>query len=413
MQSILIHSIGTLAGVWRQAPKRPLRGASLASLPVENDCWLSIRDGLIEDWGPMDTCPASDCDILMDAKKGTVLPSWCDSHTHLVYAGSREREWVDKLNGLSYQEVARRGGGILNSVALLHETPEQDLLSQSLARAREIIRQGTGAVEIKSGYGLSLEDEMKMLRVARSIDEQTPLTVKTTLLAAHAVPVRYAGCRERYVDEIITEMIPAVAAEGLAQYVDIFCEEGFFTVEDAARIFEAASKYGLVPKVHANQLSASGGVEIGIKYGAASVDHLECTGPEQWKALASSDTIATLLPGATFFMDLDYCNARGLIDSGAAVALASNYNPGSCPGGDMKFMCSLASIAMKMLPSEALNAATLNGAFAMGVEKFLGSISPGKKANLQILSALPSLDHLTYAFNTSYIKTIILDGKII
>ena len=321
-------------------------------------------------------------------------------------------EFMDKLRGLSYQEIARRGGGILNSVELLHNTSEDELLRQTLVRAWEIISLGTGAVEIKSGYGLTVEDEVKMLRVARRVGEETPLMVRTTFLGAHAVPARYKGNREGYVDEIIRDIMPAVAAEGLADYVDIFVEEGFFTVNDAARIFEAAAKYGMQPKVHANQMSFSGGVQVGVKYGAASVDHLEFTGPEEFKALQGSGTIATLLPGATFFLDMDYPKAKQMLEYDLPLAVASNYNPGSCPSGDMKFMMALAMIKMRLTPETVLNAATVNGSFAMGVGADYGSITVGKKASFFITKEIPSYEFVPYSFTSQLIDDIVLNGKI-
>ncbi len=416
--SIFIKNIKKLVNCREESPEL-LRGAQLGELPCIENAYLIIDNEEIADMGEMsellpDQLHAieSSVDKVIDATGRMVLPSYCDSHTHLVYAGSREMEFSDKLHGLSYQEIAARGGGILNSVELLHNTSEDILLKQALERADEIISFGTGAVEIKSGYGLTLEDEMKMLRVAARISSERPLTVKTTLLAAHAVPSRYKGNREGYVDEIIREIIPAVAAEGLAEYVDIFCEEGFFTVEDAERIFEAGAKYGLRPTVHANQMSVSGGVEVGIKHHAISVDHLEFTGQAQWRALAESDTIATLLPGATFFLNMDYPDARAMIKEGVAVAIASNYNPGSCPAGDMKFMMALALLKMKITPEEAINAATVNGAYAMGVENIHGSITPGKKASLFITKEIPSYEFIPYSFTTPLVETVILKGKI-
>lgn len=416
--SIFIKNIKKLVNCREESPEL-LRGAQLGELPCIENAYLIIDNEEIADMGEMsellpDQLHAieSSVDKVIDATGRMVLPSYCDSHTHLVYAGSREMEFSDKLHGLSYQEIAARGGGILNSVELLHNTSEALLLKQALERADEIISFGTGAVEIKSGYGLTLEDEMKMLRVAARISSERPLTVKTTLLAAHAVPSRYKGNREGYVDEIIREIIPAVAAEGLAEYVDIFCEEGFFTVEDAERIFEAGAKYGLRPTVHANQMSVSGGVEVGIKHHAISVDHLEFTGQAQWRALAESDTIATLLPGATFFLNMDYPDARAMIKEGVAVAIASNYNPGSCPAGDMKFMMALALLKMKITPEEAINAATVNGAYAMGVENIHGSITPGKKASLFITKEIPSYEFIPYSFTTPLVETVILKGKI-
>lgn len=415
---IFIKNIKKLINVRENTPSA-LSGEQLGVLPCIEDAYLITDGDSIIDFGEMAEIEEGQLaaieqsvDKVIDATGRMVFPSYCDSHTHLVYAGSREMEFSDKLRGLSYQEIARRGGGILNSVALLHNTSEDSLLEQTLVRAKEIISMGTGAVEIKSGYGLSVEDEMKMLRVAKRVAENTPLTVKTTLLGAHAVPARYKDNRSGYVDEIENEMIPAVAAEGLAEFVDIFCEEGFFSVEDAERIFEQGIKYGLRPTVHANQMSFSGGVQVGVKYDAISVDHLEFTGDQEYDVLASSNTIATLLPGATFFLNMDYPNARAMISKGVKVAIASNYNPGSCPSGDMKYMMALALLKMKMTPEEAINAVTINGAFAMGLGEQFGSITVGKRANLFITKEIPSYEFLPYSFTSSLIDTIILNGEI-
>ena len=416
--SIFIKNIKKLVNVREAAPSAPLRGEEMLSLPCLDGAWLLTEGDRISRLGRMQDLRPEELEAMersaeevIDAEGRMVFPSYCDSHTHLVYAGSREMEFMDKLRGLSYQEIARRGGGILNSVELLHNTPEDDLLQQTLVRAHEIISLGTGAVEIKSGYGLTVEDEVKMLRVARRVEEETPLRVRTTFLGAHAVPARYKGNREGYVDEIVREIMPAVAAEGLADYVDIFVEEGFFTVEDASRIFEAAAKYGMVPKVHANQMSFSGGVQVGVRYGAASVDHLEFTGPEEFRALQGSGTIATLLPGATFFLDMDYPKAKDMLEYDLPLAIASNYNPGSCPSGDMKFMMALAMIKMRLTPETVLNAATVNGAFAMGVASEYGSITPGKKAFLFITKKIPSYEFVPYSFTSQLIETTILNGK--
>jgi imidazolonepropionase len=350
---------------------------------------------------------------IIDAKERMVFPAFCDSHTHLVYAGSREIEYIDKIRGLSYQEIAARGGGILNSAALLHNTSEDELYRQTLERAKEIIAYGTGAVEIKSGYGLSLEDELKMLRVAKRIGEDTPLTVRSTFLGAHTVPLRYKGRREEYVDEIISEMIPVIATEELAEYIDVFTEEGFFSVEDTDRIFNAGMKYGLRPKVHANQMSCSGGVQIGVKYNAISVDHLEFTGEEEFRALKESETMATILPGSTFFLEMEYAPAREMIDYGLSVAIATNYNPGSSPYGDMRFMMGLAALKLKLTPEEIFNAVTLNGAYAMGLSETYGSIAVGKQANLFITAPIPSCEFIPYAFTTPLVDTVILNGEIV
>ncbi|MCK9629068.1 MAG: imidazolonepropionase [Bacteroidales bacterium] len=392
-------------------------GKEMSSLGIIENGYLLTDDDLISDFGKMSQLTDERLKSMMpeesvDVCGRMVIPTFCDSHTHLVYAGSREIEFFDKLKGLSYSEIAARGGGILNSAKLLHEATEDDLLKQALSRAREIISFGTGAVEIKSGYGLSLEDELKMLRVARRIGEFTPLTIKTTFLGAHAVPERYTGRREEYVDEIISEMIPVIATEELADYIDVFTEKGFFSVEDTDRILNAGMKYGLRPKVHANQMSFSGGVQVGVKYNAISVDHLEFTGKEEFGVLKDSETMATLLPGATQFLDMDYAPAREMIDYGLSVAIATNYNPGSCPSGDMRYMMFLGALKMKMTPNELINAATINGAYAMGLEETHGTIAVGKKANFIITAPIPSIEFIPYAFTSSWIDKIYLNGRL-
>ena len=396
-------------------------GAEMDNLNGIKDAFLYVKDGKIAGYGAMEQMPQQLKDMagssvlqsgeVVDASGKFIMPAFCDSHTHLVYAGSREQEFTDKIKGLSYQEIARRGGGILNSAKLLSETSEDALYQSALARAREIISQGTGAVEIKSGYGLTPQDELKMLRVVARLKETTPLTVKATFLGAHAFPAKYAQDHNGYVEEIITEMIPMVAAEGLAEYIDAFCEDGFFSVEDTDRIFNAGIKYGLKPKVHANQMGFSGGVQVGVKYGARSVDHLESTGPEEFKALKDSDTIATILPGATFFLNMQYAPARELIQYGIPVAMASNYNPGSCPSGSLQFQMALACIAMKLTPAEALNACTINGAFAMDVDDMLGGITVGKQANIILTKEIPSIDFIPYAFTSPFIGKMYIAGE--
>lgn len=417
--ALFIRNIKKLVNVREQAPASPLKGKEMESLPCLEGAWLLTEGDRIAAYGIMqDLAPEelermeNSADEVVDATGRMVFPSYCDSHTHLVYAGSREMEFMDKLRGLSYQEIARRGGGILNSVELLHNTPEDELLRQTLVRAREIISLGTAAVEIKSGYGLTVEDEIKMLHVAKRVGEETPLKVRTTFLGAHAVPARYRDNKAGYVDEIIKEMIPAIAAEGLADYVDIFCENGFFDVQDACRIFEAASVYGMRPKVHANQMSFSGGVQVGVKYGAVSVDHLEFTGPDEFMALKGSGTIATLLPGATFFLDMDYPHAKEMLEYGLPLAIATNYNPGSCPSGDMKFMMALGMIKMGLTPETVMNAATTNGAFAMGVDRDYGSVTAGKKACLFVTKEIPSYEFVPYSFTSQLIDRVILNGMI-
>lgn len=389
------------------------KGSQMSQIDTITNGYLYIKDGLIEDFGSMDSIDFSCYNgvKIEDVSGKTLMPAFCDSHTHIVYAGSREKEFADKIKGLSYKEIAARGGGILNSVELLHNTSEQELYRQSMERVGEILSFGTAAVEIKSGYGLSLEDELKMLRVAKMIEESSPLTVKRSFLGAHAVPARYKDNRVEYVNEIINCMIPVIASEDLAEFVDVFTEDGFFSVEDTDRIFNAAIKYGLRPKVHANQMSISGGVEVGVKYNALSVDHLEFTGPDQFKVLKDSDTIATLLPGSTFFLEMDYAPARAMIDYGLPVALATNYNPGSSPSGDMKFMMVLASLKMKMTPEEVINAATINGAYAMGLSQTHGSISKGKIANIIITNPIPSYMYIPYAISAPLVNRLFIEGK--
>lgn len=352
------------------------------------------------------------CEVI-DATGKFVFPAFCDSHTHLVYAGSREIEYVDKIKGLSYEEIARRGGGILNSAKKLHDTSEEELYEKALIRIHEIISMGTGAVEIKSGYGLTVEDELKMLRVIRRLKETSPLTIKSTFLGAHAVPAEFKGRQGEYVDQVINEMIPMVASEDLADYIDVFCDKGFFTVEETERILMAGIKFGLRPKIHANELDYSGGIQTGVKYNALSVDHLEFTGDEEIECLLSSETMPTLLPGAAFFLGMIYAPARKMIDAGLPVAMASDFNPGSSPSGNMQLILSMGCIKYKMLPEEAIHAVTINGAYAMGVSDILGSIAVGKKANVFITKPIPSYQFMPYYYGSNKAETVILNGKII
>jgi imidazolonepropionase len=363
-----------------------------------------IRSGLIQ-------FESADTEFI-DATGRFVFPSFCDSHTHIVYAGSREMEYTDKIRGLSYAEIARRGGGIINSAKKLHGTSEDELFEQSISRVNEIIGFGTGAVEIKSGYGLNLEDELKMLRVIRRIKNSSPMEIKATFLGAHALPPEYKGKRNRYVDLIINEMIPVIASEDLAEFIDVFCDEGFFSVEDTERILMAGIKFGLTPKLHANELGLSGGIQVGVKYNALSVDHLEFTGDDEIESLLGSDTMPTLLPGSVFFLGLPDPPVRKMINAGLPVALASDYNPGSSPSGNMKFIMSLGCIKLRMLPEEVINAVTINSACAMGLSESHGSIARGKVANVFITKEIPSYEFMPYAFGSNLIETVILKGRI-
>lgn len=407
---LLIKNIGTIVGIDESGRDR-VCGADMAHIATLDDAWLLAEEGIIADYGTMDRCPAGDDMEIVDAGGGMLFPSFCDSHTHLVYAGSREQEFLDKINGLSYEEIAKRGGGILNSADRLHDTSEEELYRQAMERIDEIIAMGTGLVEIKSGYGLSTEDELKMLRVIARIRRSSPIAVRATFLGAHAVARSYAGRQQEYVDMVCREMIPAVAAEHLADFVDVFCDKGFFTVEQTEQIMRRGAEYGMRAKIHANELDISGGVEAGVRHGALSVDHLERMGDEQIEALRGSKTMPTMLPGAAFFLGMSYPPARKMIDAGLAVALASDYNPGSSPSGNMRMVVSLASIKMKMTPAEAINAATLNGAAAMGESARYGSITRGKVANMFITKPLPSMAFLPYAHQTPVIRRVILGGK--
>jgi imidazolonepropionase len=407
---LVLKNIGSLLLATHE-PAPWVAGKEMASVDSVQDAWLVIETGKIACYGEGEVIPFPDDEVL-DCRGGMVMPAFCDSHTHLVYAGSREKEYEDKIRGLSYEEIAKRGGGILNSARLLSETSEDELFDQSLPRAREIIRTGTGAVEIKSGYGLNTNDELKMLRVIRRIAEETELTVRSTFLGAHAVPAAYKSDQDAYVQLVIDEMIPAVAEEGLADYIDVFCDRGFFTVDQTHRILEAGAKHGLVPKIHANELDFSGGVQVGVRHQARSVDHLEFVGNEELEALKDSRTMPTILPGASLFLGMSYAPARAMIKAGLPVALASDYNPGSSPSGNMELVMSLGIIQLKMLPYEVLNAVTQNGAYAMGLEGTHGTITPGKVANLIITDPMPGFGFMPYAYGSSQINKVILNGII-
>lgn len=414
---LLIRNIKGLVQVEKD-PKIMVCGKDMALLNTISDAYLFLEDGLVSDFGLMKDLNKTGLIRLninedIDASGKFVFPSFCDSHTHLVHAGSREIEFKDKIRGLSYEEIAKRGGGILNSAKKLHQTSEDELFKQSMIRIDEIISLGTGAVEIKSGYGLNLPDELKMLRVIKRIKESAPLEVKATFLGAHAVPEEFRNSRDEFVDLIINEMIPVVATEQLADFIDVFCDRGFFTVEDTERILMAGIKYGLTAKIHANELDYSGGVQAGTKYNALSIDHLEHMGNEEIEALKGTGTMPTFLPGSALFLGLPDPPARKMIDAGLPVAMASDYNPGSSPSGNMKLVMSLGCIRLKMLPEEAINAVTINSAYAMGLSETHGSIARGKVANLYITSKIPSYEFLPYAYGSNLIETVILKGKII
>lgn len=410
---ILIKNIKSLIQVEDQ-PRCMIAGEEMSKIQTIENAFLLIDDDKIADFGEMKNLKnfQSLKIEIIDATGKMVFPSYCDSHTHLVYAGSREIEYIDKIRGLSYEEIARRGGGILNSAKLLHNTSEDSLYDQSLSRINEIKQLGTGAVEIKSGYGLTVEDELKMLMVIKKMKGETPLTIKASFLGAHAVPMEFKGNQGGYVNLVINEMLPRVAEENLADYIDVFCDTGFFTVEETERILEAGLKYGLRAKIHANELDYSGGIHAGVKYNALSVDHLEFTGDEEIKALLKSQTMPTLLPGASFFLGMTDPPARKMIESGLPLAMASDYNPGSSPSGNMKFIMSLGCIKLRLLPEEVINAVTINSAYAMGVSEQLGSIARGKIANVFITKEIPGYEYMPYAFGSDLIDTVILNGRI-
>jgi len=408
---MLIKNIKTLVGILPQGVLR-LCGSEMNTLNTLDNAYLMIEDGLIKEFGKMEQCPDYKGETI-DASGKMVFPSFCDSHTHIVFAGSREGEFLDKINGLSYEEIAKRGGGILNSARLLHETSEDELYRQALRRLKMVIGFGTGAIEIKSGYGLSTEDELKMLRVIKRLSQATPATVKATFLGAHAFPQEYKNGREdEYIDLLCNEMLPKVAEQQLAEYVDVFCDKGFFTVEQTARILETAQKYGIRGKIHANELDFSGGVQVGVRYNALSVDHLESSGEKEIEALKGSETMPTGLPGCSFFLNLPYAPLKQMINSGLSVALATDFNPGSTPSGNMKMVLSLACIKMRLTPAQAINAATINGAYALGISDTHGSITAGKAANLFITTEIPSIAYIPYSYTEPMVDTVILNGKI-
>lgn len=412
----LIINIKQLVQV-EETPRTWVAGKDMSHLGIISDAWLLVEDDKIAGFGAMkdlDTeaiYAGGDVVKEIDATGRLVMPSYCDSHTHLVYAGSREIEYIDKIRGLSYEEIAKRGGGILNSAERIRMASEEELFEAAFDRVQEIAGYGTGAVEIKSGYGLDTESELKMLRVIRRLKDETPLLIKSTFLGAHAVPAEYKGRQTDYVDMIINEMIPMVANEDLADYIDVFCDKGFFTVEDTDRMLNAGMKYGMRAKIHANELDYSGGIQVGVKYNALSVDHLEYVGDEEIACLLDSETMPTVLPGAAFFLNMPYSPVRKMIDAGLPVALASDYNPGSSPSGNMKFITSLGCINYKMLPEEVINATTINSAYAMGVQEEVGSIAVGKLANFYITTPIPGIEYLPYAYTADLIEAIFLKGE--
>jgi imidazolonepropionase len=388
-------------------------GSAMATLPSIANAYLVLENDLIKDYGEMKDCPEINPERIIDAFGKMVLPTWCDSHTHIVYAGNREQEFVDRINGLSYEEIANRGGGILNSAKKLQNTSEDDLYNQSKGRLEEVMRLGTGAVEIKSGYGLTVGDEIKMLRVIKKLQENYPIAIKATFLGAHAFPMEFKDNHQGYVDLIVNEMIPQISQEKLADYIDVFCETGYFSVEETNQILECGLKHGLTPKIHVNQFNAIGGVAIGVKNKALSVDHLEVMQPEDIEALKGTGTMPVALPSCSYFLSIPYTPAREIINAGLPLALATDFNPGSTPSGNMNFVVATACIKMKMTPEEAINAATINGAYAMGLSQTHGSITVGKKANLIITKPIPSIYQLPYAFGSNLIDQVFLEGKVI
>ena len=409
---LLLTNIKELLQVREQnTPK--VSGKEMKELPTIKNAWLLIEDDKISDYGAMDQLPEIKADQQIDATGKIVLPTWCDSHTHIVYAGNRELEFADRINGLSYEEIANRGGGILNSAKTLQETPEEEVYNQSAKRLEEVMKLGTGAVEIKSGYGLTEEAELKMLRVIEKLRKNYDLPVKATFLGAHAIPKDYKEKPNAYMDLVIEEILPKVAEQKLAEYIDIFCEKGYFTVEDTNRLLSAAKEYGLKPKIHVNQFNAIGGVKAGVDHGALSVDHLEVMNQEDIEVLKGSTTMPVALPSCSLFLSIPYTPAREIIEAGLPLALATDFNPGSTPSGNMNLVVSLACIKMKMTPEEAINAATINGAYAMELSETHGSITKGKQANFIITKEIPSYTFLPYAFGTNSIESVYINGKVI
>lgn len=386
-------------------------GADMAHIGTVDNAYLIIEDDHFAAFGPMSELAEQTFDQVIDATGRMVLPSFCDSHTHLVYAGSREIEYIDKIRGLSYDDIAKRGGGILNSAKRVQEASEQQLYDDAMLRLENIIRYGTGAVEIKSGYGMTPEAELKMLRVIRRLRENSPLTIRATLLGAHGIPMEYRGCQEKFVDLVIDRMIPQAAEEGLADFIDVFCDAGFFTVEDTDRMLEAGAKYGLRPKIHANEMACSGGIQCAVRHNALSCDHLEYTGEEEIRCLLGSETMPTVLPGAAFFLNMEHAPVRRMMEAGLPVAMSSDYNPGSSPSGNMQLVLSFACVNYRMLPEEAINATTINSGYAMGVSDQLGSIAVGKRANFYITTEIPTYEYLPYAYGENKVYRAFLNGK--
>ncbi|MFG4004242.1 imidazolonepropionase [Flavobacterium aquidurense] len=408
----LIKNIKELLQV-RETSVSKVSGAEMAVLPTLKNAFLILKDNLIEDFGSMDNLPEIKADKVIDATGRIVLPSWCDSHTHIVYAGNREQEFVDRINGFSYEEIANRGGGILNSAKKLNETSEEEIYEQSKLRLEEVMHLGTGAVEIKSGYGLTVEGELKMLRVIKKLSQNYPISIKATFLGAHAFPLNYKDNKAGYIDEIITKMLPEIAHNKLADYVDVFCETGYFSVEETEQIMEAGIKFGLEPKIHVNQFNSIGGIQAGIKFKALSVDHLEVITAEDIEALKNTDTMPVALPSCSYFLSIPYTPAREMIKAGLPLALATDFNPGSTPSGNMNFVVATACIKMKMTPEEAINAATINGAYAMGISETHGSITKGKKANLILTKPITSYYQIPYAFGSNLIESVFIEGEIL
>lgn len=410
--SLLIINIKELLQV-RETNVTIVKGNDMKILPTIKNAYVLIDYDTIVEYGSMDDYENIEADEVIDAEGKIVLPAWCDSHTHLVFAGDRSQEFVDRINGLTYEEIAARGGGILNSAEKLQNTSEDELYEQSLKRLNTVIKLGTGAIEIKSGYGLTVDAELKMLRVIKRLSKESQVKIKATLLGAHALPKEYKDNKSAFVDLVINEMIPKVSKERLAEYIDVFCEKGYFSLEDTERILNAGVEHGLIPKIHVNQFNAFGGVALGVKYNALSVDHLEELNNEDVDALKNSKTMPVALPSCSYFLSIPYTPARQIIDAGLPIALATDYNPGSTPSGNMNFVVSTACIKMKMTPEEAINAATINGAYAMGISNQYGSICRGKKANLIITKEIPSYHYLPYAFGDNLIDKVIINGRIV